>query len=340
MTVSVLEFLGSLDPAAFAPVYLIGPGKAPRAKASTFEPFLAEKAAEAIVSAGVDPSLRDMALATYYADETDVRAIVNEARTMPFLTERRVVVVRNAERYQTENTGAAMVAYIDSPNDTTVLVLVADELDKRTKFYKTCEKRATIVECPALNSSDAVRWLNAEVKSLGRRIEQRAANDLVNRAGTRLSDVNNALTLVLNFIGEGDVPITEEAVRAACADVAEEEIWSLTDAIAGSQVGKALASLRALLDLGKHPDEIIGTINWLLKNAYLVATHGEDGGIGTFQAQKVRPLVAKFGKTDRLTKAFALCTDTQFAMRTTGVDGPLAVELLVVKLAHPGKSSA
>lgn len=37
----------------------------------------------------------------------------------------------------------------------------------------------------------------------------------------------------------------------------------------------------------------------------------------------------------KLIKAFSLCTDTQFMMRTTGVDRTLALELLVVKLAMP-----
>jgi DNA polymerase-3 subunit delta len=263
--------------------------------------------------------------------------VVAEAQTMPFLTERRVVVVRNADRYLTGDSGEALLPYLASPNSTTVLILLMNAIDKRTKFYKACEKSAEFIECPALSAKEATHWLKGEAKRLGRKIDGGAADALIGRAGAHLSDVSNALTLVINFVGDERAPITEEAVRAACSDVAEEEIWALTDAIAASETGKALHALRKLLDLGKHPDEIIGTINWLLKTAYRVEQG--DSGVHRFVAEKVRPLAKRYG-TPRLIRAFALCTDTQFSMRTTGVDGPLAVELLVVKLAYSPKARA
>ncbi len=92
--------------------------------------------------------------------------------------------------------------------------------------------------------------------------------------------------------------------------------------------------MRKLVNLGKHPDEIIGTINWLLKSAYLVAIAQGQPNISRFVEQKVRPLMQKLGLA-KLRAAMTLCTDTQFMMRNTGVDSGLALELLVVKLATP-----
>jgi DNA polymerase III delta subunit len=87
--------------------------------------------------------------------------------------------------------------------------------------------------------------------------------------------------------------------------------------------------------MGKHPDELLGTINWQLKSAYAVALGGESArAISGYAAEKVRPVAEKFG-VKKLIDAFALCTDTHFLIRSTGVDGLLALELLVVKLAAP-----
>lgn len=328
------ELLSKFDAASAAPVYLFCPGKSPRAKAPTFEPLLAERSVDRITEATVDPANRDFAFAAYYADETAAKEIVLDAQTLPFLADRRVILVRHAERYGSESAAGPLLDYLASPNESTILLLIANKVDKRTKFYKACAKSGAIVECPAMNQGEVLQWVQGEAKARGRTIGLDAVRALVDRAGTHLSDVDNALTNVINFVGENDAPITAEDVNTACADVAEEEIWALTDAIAASRPGEALTALRRLSDLGKHPDEIIGTINWLLKSAYAVAIAPGEPNISRFVAQKVTPLTQKLG-TAKLRSAFALCTDTQFMMRSTGVDSGLALELLVVKLAAP-----
>lgn len=328
------ELLDTFDANAPAAVYLFCPGKGPRAKMPTFEPMLADHCADRIINATVDPDTRDFAFAAFYADESPPAQIVMDAQTLPFLAPRRVLLVRNAEKYLTDSAAGAMLDYLASPNDTTVLMFIAHKMDKRTKFYKACEKINAVIECPAMSQSEVTQWVKREAASRGRTIDAEAVRGLIDRAGTHLSDVDNALNNVINYVGDARTKLTLEDVNAACADVAEEEIWTLTDAIAASQPGDALGSLRRLLDMGKHPDEIVGTINWLLKSAYAVAIATGDPGISGFVAQKVAPLTRKLG-VSKLRAAFALCTDTQFMTRSTGVDADLALELLVVKLAAP-----
>ena len=332
--VNVQEFLRSVETRPLPPVLLFCPGKGSKARDATFEPFLAEQAVDKVVARCVDPSVKDLAYSAYYADETKVGEIILEARTVPFLAERRVVLVRNAERFGAESGMDALLAYLESPCDMTVFIMVAAHVDKRTKFFKTCEKAALIIECPVLSDHEASDWIRDEARARVRVIESRAVEEIVRRAGTHLSDLNNALTNVINFLGDAKT-IREEDIVAACADVAEEEIWALTDAIANSKPDAALISLRRLLDLGRHEDEIIGTINWLLKSAYSVAiTESGPPPVSTFVAKKVAPLARKLG-LKKLRDALMLCTDTQFMTRTTGVDTTLALELLVVKLAAP-----
>ena len=54
----------------------------------------------------------------------EVRALVDAAQTMPFLTERRIVVGRGIGSLNTDQVGP-LVAYLDQPLETTDLVLVA-----------------------------------------------------------------------------------------------------------------------------------------------------------------------------------------------------------------------
>lgn len=331
---TIQDVFTSIEKGTYAPVYLFCPGKLPRAREATFEAILAERCIEAIRDAIVDPANRDFAYTAYYADETPVGSIVMEAQTYPFLTDRRVVFVRNVEKYNSEAGAGVMLDYLAAPSESTVLLLLAHKVDKRTKFYKACQKAGAIVECPMLSESEVMTWINQEVAKHDKSIEGHAARALIDRTGNHLSDVQNALSLVMHYVGTENARISVADVEVACADVAEEEIWALTDAIATSQSGAALAALRSLTELGKHPDEMIGTINWLLKSAYAVAIAEGEPSISRFVARKVAPLAQKLGLV-KLRAAFALCTDTQFMMRNTGVDSELALELLVVKLSAP-----
>ena len=92
------EFIGEIGAAPPALVYLFCPGKTGKARFATFEPKLAERAVEGLVNTYVDPSLKDFAYTAFYADEADPADIVVEAQTLPFLAERRVVLVRGPRR--------------------------------------------------------------------------------------------------------------------------------------------------------------------------------------------------------------------------------------------------
>lgn len=334
---NVREFMDGTAAPTPPPVLLFCPGTG-RGKNPTFEPVLAAEAVKKLVDAAIDPSLRDMGYSLFYADESDTAQIVMEARTLPFLTERRVVEVRNAEVYITESKVAPLLPYLDDPNPTTLLILIASSVDRRLKFFKACQRAGEIVDCPELNGGEVEQWIAKEIRNRQKSIEAGAVREIMRRAGNHLGDVANALEVVSTYVG-GEPQIRVEDVIAACADVAEEEVWALTDAIAKSNMGRALTALRRLLDMGKAPDELMGTINWMLKSAYSVAAPGYGQKLNPWVADKMKPLADKLGIA-KLRDAFTLCTDTHFLMRSTGVNAELAMEILVLKLAAPRRTPA
>lgn len=336
------DLLKSLDKHPLPPVLLICPGTAGFNR-EPFDGFLAERVAQAIVDNYVDPSMRDLAYSAFDAEEAKVGEIVMEAETMPFLVERRVILVRNAERYMMMASDkkaplAPLLRYLENPSDTTLLVFVADAADKRKKFYTSCKESGALVECAQLTDGELGQWVREIVGAAGKQIGTDAVNELLSRAGGRLGDVNNAASLLVTFVGDS-VRIEEKDVVAACADVAEETVWQLTNAIGASKSDVALQSLHQLLDHGKSPDEIMGTINWMLESAYKAAPFTKATPPHRFVLDKVLPLAEKLGPV-KLIEALAACTKTHFMIRNTGVDKNLALELLVIKLAFPRKKPA
>jgi DNA polymerase-3 subunit delta len=331
--VNVTEFLDTADRADPRSVYLFCPDKAGRSRQLNYEPVLAQRAVDALVDRMVDPSMRDMVYSAYYADETPVGEVIAMAETLPFLADRRVVVVSNAEHYESESKGKSLHLYLEAPCESTTLILLANRIDRRLKLFKLCNKLGAVIVSPALQQREAAVWTRKEIEDRGKKADTRAVNYLVERTGTHLGDVLNAVHNVCDYVGD-ETAITEADITAACADVAEEEIWAMTDAIAASDTGAALRALRELIALGKNEFEVMGSINWLLKSAW--AAGPGQGKIAPFVAKKMRPLADKLGEK-RLAAAFGALMKTEIMLRSTGVDRSLAIELLVVKLAASGR---
>ena len=67
---------------------------------------------------------------------------------MPFMSERRLVIVRHAEKMSAAGQ-TVLAEYAEDPSPSTVLVLVASKADKRTRLYKAVEKTGQVSEYAA-----------------------------------------------------------------------------------------------------------------------------------------------------------------------------------------------
>jgi len=336
MGVNVQKFIGDIGRQPLPPLILFTAGKPPWKK-EDYEPYLADEAVDKIIRAYVDPGMHDLALTTFYADETDPGRVAEEAMTLPFLVKKRIVLVRNANAYMemaTEKRSPVLplLECLESPPESTILILLAPVADKRKRLYKAFEKNGMIVECPQLDDRALENWIRKNLSDLNITIDSQAIATLIDRVGSRLSDMKNALNLLISYVS-GRNKITEADVLAACADVAESTVWALTNAIAQSDTGASLEALHELISMNIVPDEIIGTINWLLENAYRAHAETKLTVAKEYVAKQVAPLAKKF-TLKRLQEALALCTRTQFALRSTGTNPNLLLEVLVIKLSE------
>ncbi len=331
----ILEFLAQIGKHPLPPVILFAPGNPPFGR-EPWDSFLVEEAVDRIVKVCIPEGMHDLVFTVFYADETPIPAIVDEARTMSLLGDRRFILVRNAERYDrmSGEKGSLLeplIEYVRNPSDSAVLMLIASRADARKRFYKSFREKGLAVNCPQLDQPALERWVQDAVKRHQKSIDQDAVNELLKRAGNYLSDVNNAVQLVTTYVGAA-ARIRPEDVVAACSDVAEESVWDMTDAIAASSPEKALRALRQIMEYGKSPDEIMGTIQWLFESAYRVANNTARNMKPNVR-NKVSQLAHKFPQ-GKLKDAMRVITDTHFLLRTTGVDRTLALEILVIKLSY------
>ena len=119
------------------------------------------------ISGLVEDELRVFNSDRFYAGERGVTpaAIVEAARTLPMMSDRRVVTVLRAEKLlKPKRRGKAAVeeapddgetetptdldvleAYVRDPSPQTTLVMLASDVDRTRKVYKTLQKQSAIV---------------------------------------------------------------------------------------------------------------------------------------------------------------------------------------------------
>src|SRR6266511_5329310 len=145
--------LRSLKKGAPDPVYLLHGD----------EDALKDEVVRAVLDAAVDPAARDFNFDTRFAADLDAAAFHALVNTPPMLARRRAVVLRGVAELGKRKSKVRdeLVRYLDAPNPTTVLVLVAGaEADPELG------RRATTVTLDPLAPERVPRWISHRAAEL------------------------------------------------------------------------------------------------------------------------------------------------------------------------------
>ena len=84
--------------------------------------------------------MKDFNLHILHAEEASAQEILSQARTMPFFGGPKILIVKGFHHYAAADL-ELFNQYLEDPNDSSCLVLSADKIEKRSKFYKSIVKK-------------------------------------------------------------------------------------------------------------------------------------------------------------------------------------------------------
>ena len=246
------------------------------------------------VSALVEDELRAFNLERMYAGEKGVTtaSIVESARTLPMMADRRVIVVLRAEKIlkpkrrgkddepDDDEEPAADVdvleAYVKRPEPLTTLVFVASDVDRTRRLYKSIQKHATIVECWGLRGGKDARvdlrqvartaeaLVKQAVSDAGQQIDPAAARLVAERAGTDIATLRGDVErLLLYAAGKPKIDL-KDAQEIVSAETAQDD-WAVTNAIQRGDTAEALRQVALALESGGVPYMILGQLGWFVR---------------------------------------------------------------------------
>ncbi len=238
----------ALKQGAIEPVYfLYGP-----------ETYLRDQAARAITDEALrDTLLREFNDSSFNLSSDEVRDALAIVEQLPMMSQRRVVRIKNFGKLS-EDEENFLLEYLERPVETSVVIFIGDDIDKRKKLAKTLMSRAAF-EFQPLKAPELQSWIRAHLKKLKTDIEPAAARRILDVVASDL----NTLTNELNKLAAAALPsglITTELIDQLTGRSREHMNWELTDHILARNRRAALNTLKDLLDDQVEPVMLIGLI--------------------------------------------------------------------------------
>ncbi|MBI5441563.1 MAG: DNA polymerase III subunit delta [Deltaproteobacteria bacterium] len=311
------------------------------------ETFLVDRALRAIEAEVLAGGASDFNRELFEAPEAPVSKVVAAAKTLPFLGGRRLVLVRNAHLWSAE-AWQPLLPYLESPNPSTCLVLVAAELDRRTRHGKALEKLARVVECRHPADRELARWASDLLKEAGIEASRDVAQTLALRVGTDLQLLSREIEKLRAFAGERG-RVSAEDVEKLVSESRGTTVFALCDALGRRELAPAARTLRRLTELGEPAVRLLYMIVRHFRSLWigreLLRKHGgRVDGRSAAPALGVPPFVAenllrqaKGWKEEELEAAFKAFLRADLALKTGS--GKEVLDRLVLELCRPARKA-
>lgn len=224
------------------------------------EPFYIDQIDQFISENALDDSEREFNQTILYGLDTDVSAIVGEAKRFPMMAERQVVIVREAQRIRNLLGGEEkneLVQYLQNPQPTTVLVLCHKykKIDSRRKTGKAlldlAKKHGVVLASEKMRDYKLPDWISGHVKQSGHTIDQRTAAIISQHLGNDLGRIHNELNkLYMDMPSNGQV--TPDLVQERIGISKDYNVFEYQDALGKNDLQKAT---RIALHFGHNKNE-------------------------------------------------------------------------------------
>ncbi len=259
---------------------------------------------------------------------------------MPFLSERRLVIVRNVDKLDAAAL-ESLAAYAKDPAPFTCLVLVATKIAKNSKLYRAAASTGVAYEYAAPKRNEYAGEVVKLLKERGKAIAIPVAQLLVDIVGRDLRRLDVEAGKLATF-AKDSTGVTADDVRAVAAASAEGSIFELTDAVGERDVTRALRVLRTLLDAGDTPlgiEAMLARHVRALIGAHALSARGVPAeamapeiGMAPWQARNAARQAARYTAAE-LVVALAGLADADEEMKTSPTDAGLAIERWIVQTA-------
>ncbi len=211
------------------------------------ETYLREAAARKITDTALTGTLlREFNESSFSLLSDSATAAISIAEQLPMMSERIVVRIRDFAKLR-EADEEVIIRYLNAPSPSSVVIFIADDLDKRKKLTRTLLSACTVIDFSAVKDAEGKAWARNRLKDL-----KTSADDRVQTLNSELEKLAAAAIDTRS--------ITMQMVDDLISHSRELSNFELGDQLIAGDRRRALMTLHHLIEDNVAPVMLIGLI--------------------------------------------------------------------------------
>lgn len=306
------------------------------------EAYLKKQYKEKLRSAMLPPE-DTMNYAYFEGKGVNVKEVIDLAETLPFFAERRLILMEDTGFFK--NASPELADYLKEMPDTTYMIFIENEVDKRGKLYKAVKANGRIVELGHQDETTLLRWIAGNVKRENKQITESAVRFFLGKVGVDMENIQKELEKLFCYTMDKS-EITIEDIEEICTTQITNQIFDMVNAVADKQQRKALDYYYDLVALKEPPMRILFLlarqfrllleVKEMDKSGYPRKEIAAKAGLHPFVVGKYQEQARAFSAGE-LRSILEDSVDTEECVKTGRLTDMLGVELFIMKYSSQSR---
>ncbi|MCM1260023.1 MAG: DNA polymerase III subunit delta [Prevotella sp.] len=283
----------------------------------------------------------------YDMEVTSLSHILEDAITVPFLEDLKIIILKNPKFLTKTNTASkedtkSFIKYLKNPVDTTILMIDATNIviSQSNEIYKMLRNVAKIIDYPEPEEIELKGWIVRSFDSNNIDIKDDALNLLLEYIGDDQPRLATEIEKLTSYIGKGGT-IRQSDIRLLVSKDVSNEVYHLIKAIIQKDLDQTYAIYSNLITHTKDALTIIALISNKFKelvSTYKLLKYGySQSDIAKFYnvtSGKAYYLVqeAKAFKLSDLEYYIEKLAELDYQIKSGKIEKNIGLELLLLKL--------
>lgn len=217
----------------------------------------------------------DMNMMTYWCHETPMSTIIEDAITPPFLTEYKMIVVKNPlflttqkQKNVSDDDMKMLMDYLNQDNPSTIFVIYHDQknFDERKKIVKELRKKVKFFDVDKVDEQQLYKVTHQAFLSRGCQIDEDALDLFLSRMPNDLLEISQEVNKLCLYSKH----IQRDIIDLMISKKLEENVFELTKSILNKETARSIQIYKDLKMNNEEPVKLIILIANSLRLLYQV----------------------------------------------------------------------
>ncbi|MEJ7454951.1 DNA polymerase III subunit delta [Staphylococcus warneri] len=312
-------------------------------------PDLVEKKSSEMINKYLQTEKDDFNFIKFNLYETEITPIIEETLTMPFFSDKKAILVKNAYVF----TGEKVTKELDQNTDQLIEFLekydgdnliifevYQNKLDERKKLTKALKKNGQLKKVEQMSEEEIKKWIQSKLNENYKDIKQDALNLFIELTGVNFNIVSQELDKLMLFLGDRPT-INKDDVHQIINRSLEQNVFLLTEYIQKRQKNKAIQLVKDLINMKEEPIKLLALITSNYRLYYQCKILNQKGYSGQQIAKtvNVHPYRVKLAlgqvrhyELEDLLNIINSCAETDYKLKSSYMDKHLILELFILSL--------